>query len=405
VTEPRPIIANRTLGWLIGLGAVAFIAMGYFLITVGDTPSQRGDTSTFSRSAIGHAAFLELLQELDIPVLVSRHASALRASDASLLVLAEPQEAPDLQEVLDAVRPTSTVLLVLPKWQSAGNVDSDGWIELAVPVGTGSSRRILDVVAPGGEIVGQENASWRGADFRARPTFVERTQLMRAPGLTPIVSADNGILVGEVNRRGRRIFVLSDPDVLANHGLWRRENATFLLSLIERFRVNDRAVVIDETIHGYVQPPSFWGLLVRPPYILATFQGLIVLGLLIWAASRRFGPPEPSGRPLDLGVSTLVETTARLLRRGSHGSFVISRYADMTVRSVANRLHAPRALKGDELVEWLDRVGSTRRIGVRYADIKRDVDRVAGPGDGGRVTVTAVGRELFHWKRTLLDGP
>ena len=51
------------------------------------------------------------------------------------------------------------------------------------------------------------------------PNIVEPTQLIRGDPLVPIVGSADGMLIGEIADRNRKIWVLSDPDVIANHGL------------------------------------------------------------------------------------------------------------------------------------------------------------------------------------------
>src|SRR5262245_9969360 len=83
--------SSRATFWLVAVGLVSF------LVTIGFTvfgappaaPPSRGADS-FSRSAIGHHAFVALLRELEIPVVVSHWESAKRADSTALLILTEP---------------------------------------------------------------------------------------------------------------------------------------------------------------------------------------------------------------------------------------------------------------------------------------------------------------------------
>ncbi len=78
--------------WLVGV-ATASLTLALALIVIrpeaGEVSSSAADS--FSRSALGHRGFVELLRANGIPVLVSRYASAERAGASSLLLIAEPR--------------------------------------------------------------------------------------------------------------------------------------------------------------------------------------------------------------------------------------------------------------------------------------------------------------------------
>src|SRR5262249_21239120 len=91
VRQASDVFSPRTLVIIIAVGVLAFVGMLYLQLfgDAGD-PDYEVGPSTYSRSAIGHKALLETLRQLDIPVLISRFKSAEKATDGSLLVLAEP---------------------------------------------------------------------------------------------------------------------------------------------------------------------------------------------------------------------------------------------------------------------------------------------------------------------------
>jgi len=112
----RPVVA-----WLAGVATVS-LALGLVLLVIqpggGEVSSSAADS--FSRSALGHRAFVELLRANGVPVLVSRYASADRAGLSALLLVAEPHlDATDpgrARRLAAMSRGVRTTLLVLPKW-------------------------------------------------------------------------------------------------------------------------------------------------------------------------------------------------------------------------------------------------------------------------------------------------
>ena len=87
----RAVFAPRTVFWLVTVGTISFVGALVLSLLVGDGGSVRSaDANTFSYSAIGHRAFVEILERVEMPVLVSRYDSAGKAGASSLLVIAEP---------------------------------------------------------------------------------------------------------------------------------------------------------------------------------------------------------------------------------------------------------------------------------------------------------------------------
>ncbi len=111
-------------------------------------------------------------------------------------------------------------------------------------------------------------------------------------------------------------------------------------------------------------------LLFRFPFVVATVQGLIAIALLLWATMARFGAPQSAPPPLSAGRAGLLQNMAKLIEFTGHQQVMIRRYVQETVRDVARQLHAPRALAGQALIAWLQRVGwRARRDGrLRRAD-------------------------------------
>src|SRR6202011_4434944 len=158
-----------------------------------------------------------------------------------------------------------------------------------------------------------EMPAWTTNVLGRKPQLATPVQLMRSGALRPIIGAPAGILVGELNRN-RAIWVLADPDVIANHGIGQGENAALALAIINRLRGRDGAVVFDETIHGYLaQSATPLALLVQFPFVVATFMVADALGLLLWATMARFGAPQTAPPPLSAGRQGLLQNVAPLI--------------------------------------------------------------------------------------------
>jgi hypothetical protein len=402
----EPVFSRRLLiGWTAA--AVVVFALSLFLIGGSElgAPESSG-TNTFSRSAIGHAGIAEVLQRLGIPVVKSRQDSLEKLSRGSVLVIAEPRLGRQSEEAIRPLLKADMILLVLPKWVGLPSEQKSGWIRDARQRFTGDAQWALRLVAPRGEVLREsDDPKWTTNTLGPVPHLVAPVQLMRDAGLRPIVAADRGVLVGEIADRNRKVWILSDPDVISNHGLAREGNAALAVEMIKRLRGAGGSVVFDETVHGYVAAPTNpFLLLFRFPFVIATVQGLIAVALLLWATLARFGPPQSAPPPLSAGRQGLLQNMASLIEVTGHQQVMIRRYVQETVRDVARQLHAPRALAGDALIAWLQRVGGARGVDV---DCGRLVERAGELGEARRrdsASLVRLARDTHRWKGEILDG-
>ena len=180
------------------------------------------------------------------------------------------------------------VLYVLPKRRGEPANDRPAWLRRVDWVGRGEVERVLHAVHSDGRIERPDGAvNWTTNRLGPIPE-IDRPQLIAGGGsLRPIVGGGGGILVGEARRGGRRIWVLSDPDILANHGLARGDNAAFAVALIDALRSPGGTVVFDETHHGFIQRPSLWRSASRLPFAIVSIQALIALAVRTSRARRR----------------------------------------------------------------------------------------------------------------------
>ena len=162
-----------------------------------------------------------------VPVMVSRFDSGHRAGEQALLVVAEPRldeetktRSRKLQEMLGEARRTP---LVLPKWSGREDREHAGWLDRAELVPPTAVARAAGCEGAGGirAADGRRRAVLRGRagqpDAAAPPAPPPQRH---SRGLRPLITCANGWLLAEwEDAQGRRPLVLSDPDVLSNHGL------------------------------------------------------------------------------------------------------------------------------------------------------------------------------------------
>jgi Domain of unknown function (DUF4350) len=346
------------------------------------------------------------LQRLGIPVVKSRYDSLAKLSSGSLMVIAEPRPSRQAEETIRTLLKADTVLLVLPKWIGQASERTHGWLRDAREGFIGDPQWALRLVAPRAEVARESAApAWSTNALGLTPSLVSPVQLIRGPGLRPLIAGDRGMLLAEFSERNRRVWILSDPDVISNHGLAREGNAALAVAIVKLLRGAEGKVVFDEIVHGFVAKPlSPFFLLFSFPFVVATVQALIAIALLLWATMARFGAPQSAPPPLSAGRGGLLQNMAKLIEFTGHQPVMVARYVRETVRDVARQLHAPRALTGATLTAWLQRVGGARGVDVDCGALIARAEELGGAGRRDSSALVRLARDTHRWKGEILDG-
>jgi hypothetical protein len=408
--------SRRGLIGVVALLSVSLLSMLIWSIFGKEIRStDSAEANSFSRSALGHHAFVSLLRRLKIDTLVSRNRSGGKAGARATLVIAEPRVGTgERQRLLDElVESADHILVVLPKWEGVEDPKHPGWLRSVEPVSKYEIEEVLDALGIDAEVQRPHDVvANRGTAPRWRSTTIQTTpQLFRPQVLTsreiePIIQCDSGTLVGWADSSVGQILVLSDPDLLANHGLARPGNASVMMSILDLVRPSDASpVVIDETLHGFGREPSIYRALFDFPLLLATLHVLAAVAILLWAGMARFGPPSPVAAVQAAGKTTLIENTAALLASVGHSGHTLARYLAHASEEARSKLHAPASLNAKEAEDWLDRIAVARGIEPTLCDLRQRVDALAarnGRGRGRRALVTA--RHIHRWKEEMIRG-
>lgn len=406
--------SRRALVWLVSISIASFatwLVVGLIAPEPADVRSAEADA--YSRSAIGHRAFVELMRAQDVPVLVSRFDSGHRAGSQALLVVAEPRLDEDpvtrSRKLRQMLRDATRSLLVLPKRQGPEDGTHQGWLaraELVPPTAIAKALQEADVPAGYALPAGDGLQSCEGVP--SSPTITQ-PQFLRPTGdprLHALITCANGWLLAErEDPQGRRLLILSDPDVLANHGLGDGDNAAVALAILAYARRPGQAVLFDETLHGHERVPSLWRELFTFPLAVASVQGLLVVAFLVWSGLGRFGAPIPPPRSLSAGKGVLVDNTAALLRLGGHSAYTLGRYLESLKYEVARTLHAPADASPAELRDRLRRLGRRRRVTEDLGALETSVARLRDHASPPPSVVLAVARRVHRWRQEMLSGP
>jgi hypothetical protein len=400
------VFSGRLLAIWISASVALLAASLYFMLMpegTGPGADSVGPTA-FSRSALGHAGIAEILQRLGVRVVKSRYDSLGKVGEEDLLVIAEPPVGNESLASLEKFLRADRLLLILPKRDGVPSREHPGWISDAQLLPAPEIQLLLTALDIDATVSYTRKAVVWKNEFGADPEISAPVQLLESDNMQPLVSTDRGALVAHFDRGRGGIWILSDPDVMENHGLSQSANAAFAVALIDRLRGFNGRVVFDETIHGYVsRPPSPLRLLFTFPYVLATAQGVLAIGLLLWATVGRFGKAEPVAPALESGKLGLIRNIAELLGFARHHEIVVQRYVQEALRDAARLLHAPPLPEG-QLVPWLARVGKLRGAEPDCAQIVRRMEQTGPKGTREASTLMAVARDIYRWRRGIIDG-
>ena len=393
------VFSRATVAWLVLVGGGAFCAM--LAATALHDPAEGDITaaSTYSRSAVGHSAFAALLQAEGYRTRMNRDVALAGLDSDDLLVILAPNSGEhDLQRlrlfIQQAVTASRPVLLGLPKWETRPSQAKRGWIDRARRMPDERLAEVLGALPEFDEdalVQGGNESAWQSRSGVA-PSLDEPFLIAPTMDWERFVWNAEGTLLGRV--RDTPIAVLSDVDLLANHGLHRGENANLALAMIDRLLPAGGSVVFDESLHGFATVHNVWRLLFQPPYVAATALALAAAAMTIWLAAVRFGAPLPaaSGPAFQRGHATLIDNAGRLLAAGGHADVVARRYRDAAQAEAQRRLHLPPA-NAAVAVAALNAVAERRGIQARL------------PAPDEQLRPLALARRWRHWMQEMFgDG-
>jgi hypothetical protein len=395
----------------------------------------------FSRSAVGYAGCYDVLRHM-LPVMASTRDPLGDAGNRGTLIVAEPNQAHVFLEEgsVYQLEESKRLLLVLPKWRWLPDPDRPEWVSRMVPAPLSQARSVLALVTTRSLPIFRVEPpdDWAINEFSYKPEVSGAVQLLRpSSGMRTLVGVggvenenenenENGALVAEIAENGRRIWILTDPDVMSNHGIGKGENAAFMVNLVKSLSETGnknfpgkKTIVFDETVHGFtsgVPGESILETMLSFPFVTVTILTCITAALLALAGAGRFGAPLAPRPALDFGKGQLIDNSARLLDYGGHHAATLDRYVRMTLNETTRAIHAPEGLEGqrlkgqrlegsgglrdDTLAEWADRVGRSRKVLVSCSSI---LDRLArNPSDLSNLMETA--RLAHKWKEEMLKG-
>jgi len=233
-------------------------------------------------------------------------------------------------------------------------------------------------------------------------TQIDRVQTVTGDLLLPVIKIDGKLVLARLDDTD--IYILSDPDLLANSGLKDLNGAriahNLLFSLAKSHSVyddgetTDPIIHFDLTIHGMGKNNNLIKVMLLPPFLAATLC-LLAVGLLIgWRAFSRFGAPVVPLRVFALGKQALAENSADLIRLAGREPNMAPGYAALIRKLTAKSVRVPKTLGDDEVLASLDRIGKRSGATESLKALTETAPHVSNNSE-----LLSLAQKLYKWRQ------
>jgi len=366
--------------------------------------SDNPQANAYSRSAIGYAGLMRLLEEYGVPVKIGRDKPLqAKISGASLTILA-PTLINGAKQLQDTGLPGAR-LFILPKWLAFPDPLHDNWVMKSEPMGTklvddailahlSKKAKLSRAKGITPAVLNEPLPSFHAA-LPKRTGKIDSLQTLSGENLSPLVrDAKHNVILAQIN--GTQTYILSDPDLMNTQGLNDLATARAAIALIQQMRVGNGPVVFDVTLNGYGASPDFFGLAFRPPFLGATICALLTAFLIGLHAISRFGTPRPPPPAFALGKRALAGNTADLIRVMGREPAMTQRYAQVTRNLVLKALGARRDLSPEQTNALFGGLERRLATGGHFAEIAAESAQTTT-----RAHMLKVAQRLYQWRRGI----
>ena len=348
---------------ITAIGALAFIAM---LVLGAYAPDLRsghnGGSHALSNAATGFSGLVRLAEATGRNPVIVRSVPDLKNED--LAVITPDNASQNLTKILETRGPRAT-LVVLPKWLVIPDQGHPGWVRTVTldfpsdPEGVLAPDVKLKIARSKGHAEPLTNLEVTAPpELRFRAPAVVQT--MSGAGLKPMITTPSGrIVLGQVG--GRHLYVLSEPDLINNHGMGDQQQARSALALLDYLNSTDStSVLFDVTANGFGRSRSPLKLAFDAPFLGVTLTIFAAMLLAAWQALNRFGPVRRRERAIAFGKAALVDNSAALVRKARRETSLGGRYVDVIRDRAVALFRLPPALDSHSLDERLESLNPHR---------------------------------------------
>lgn len=251
-----------------------------------------------------------------------------------------------------------TTLVVLPKWVAGTAVSNVAHESALIP--EANLHRLTRQLRLGALKVRRHGPRFASADQEDGKVALFQAQLFETASIpdicTPLLALPEGVLVVECSfpNSGQPTMVLSDPDLMNNHGLTVADNSAVLVSLIRSW-VGDETTAdhprlyldlsgenlaqwydYEDQAQDYERTGDELARFFQPPFTALWAMLLIVLGVAFWRGALRFGPVEAAADSTpEQSKTAAIASNARLLRIAGHDGRMAAEYVQASLQDLA----------------------------------------------------------------------
>lgn len=386
------VFSPLTVALLLIIGVIGFagsLVLGAYAPDL--NAGRNAGAHALSNAATGYAGIVELARATGRYPRVLRAERGWKTED---LVVATPEHgAVDMGKFMAARRGRAT-LIVLPKWATIADDKTGGWVDVRGllpafdPAGVLAPATVMSVTRrPSG---GRALQAVRWAPASLAVSAPRPLQVVSSAALMPLMTDDMGrIVLGQV--RDTNTYILSDPDLLNNHGIRRLDHARAALELLDFVNATGaRGIAFDVTLNGLGKARSPLKLAFEPPFLAMTLAIVAALALVGWQALVRFGAARPRTRAIAFGKAALIDNSAMIVRKAGREGMLGGRYAALIRERARTIFGVPARLTDEEADRYLDNLGGTTRFSTLIADAGRAEHRT---------DMLAAAQALYRWQQ------
>lgn len=247
-------------------------------------------------------------------------------------------------------------MVVLPKWRSG--VRLTGLSHPALLVDRDRTEAALHLIA--GEDIGAvghiprpfSDFTYQTPDGTRLTARLYVAQVFEGQGCDPIIGDPGEMVLGfcTVDQTGDDILVLSDPDLLNNHGLRLGDNARIAESLLPQL-AQDGRILIDYSQdvwitrqQAVVEHDRSWSDFLRYfeyPFSVLWISGGILMLITLWRAGLRYGPIADATTKLTARKGQAISARAKLMRMTGQDGALLHDYVTARMSAVSSALFGP----------------------------------------------------------------
>ena len=250
-------------------------------------------------------------------------------------------------------------MYVLPKWRSGMRLTGKAHPELLVAeeAPTKVLHDVLSSKLGAVSVLPQDFSKFTVnlPDNSKATAMLYQAQVFEGRGCVPLIGREGEMVLGRCPMSGGGpgddfAWVLSDPDLLNNHGLRLGDNAIIARDVIlpladsGTFMIDysDQVWLINQ-FEG-VKRDRTWADLKQffaYPFSVLWVSGAILFGLILWRASARFGPILRRKTEVDASKRVANQAAARLMRLTEQDGALLGDYANVRLSAIAARNLGP----------------------------------------------------------------